>query len=133
MLNILPETPAEAVLSAALSVGVPSDAYTLPDGTTAAQENDAAAEAQNETPHYNEDTVTNVEAHVTDWGAIAFAVWLAGLVIVGLFLLISNMRFAARMKKTRREINAEEHRLPVYVTNAVDTPACSGFFVRLSM
>jgi beta-lactamase regulating signal transducer with metallopeptidase domain len=32
------------------------------------------------------------------------------------------------MKKTRREINAEEHRLPVYVTNAVDTPCLFGLF-----
>ena len=128
VLNILPENPAEAVLSAALSVGVPSDAYTLAAGATATPENNAVAEAQNETPHYNEDAVTKVETHVTDWGAIAFAVWITGIVVVGSFLLVSNLRFAARVKKTRRAMNAGEHRLSVYVTNAVDTPCLFGLF-----
>jgi beta-lactamase regulating signal transducer with metallopeptidase domain len=128
VLNILPENPAGAVLSATQSGGVPGDAYTLPAGTAAAPEHYAAAGAQEETPHDNQDAVTNVEAHITDWGAIVFAVWIAGLALVGSFLLVSNLRFAARMKKTRSVINAGEYRLSVYVTSAVDTPCLFGLF-----
>lgn len=128
VLNILPENPAQAVLSAALSIGVPKDADTLPAGSIDTPGENAAAEAQNETPHDNEDTVTNVEAHVTNWAAIAFSVWVTGIAVVGLFLLVSNLRFAARMKKTRHVRKVGACKLLVYVTNAVDTPCLFGLF-----
>ncbi len=128
VMNMLPENPAEAVLSAALSVGVPHDAYTLTEGTIATPEENTAAGVQNETPRCNEGAVTDVEAHVMDWGTIALAVWFTGIAVVGLFLLIFNLRFAARIKKTRRVMNAGEYKLPVYVTNAVDTPCLFGLF-----
>lgn len=123
VLNILPDNPDGAVLSAVLSVGAPNDTDSLPAAETAEAENNAAAEEQSKTV---QDAMTNGNVHAPNWGTIAFIVWTAGLAAVGSFLLFSNLRFAARVKKTRREINVGNSRFSVYVTNAVDTPCLFG-------
>lgn len=125
VLNILPENPDEALLSAVLSVGVPNDADTLPSEGTAVPKNNAAAEIQSK---MQQDTIANVESNTMDWGTIAFILWIAGVSVVGLFLLLSNLRFAARVKKTRHAIHAAQSSLPVYITNAMDTPCLFGLF-----
>jgi hypothetical protein len=64
VLNILPETPAEAVLSAALSVGVPSDAYRfLPEQQPCRKI--SSRRSTERTTHYNEN-LKKCCSHVTD-------------------------------------------------------------------
>lgn len=69
-------------------------------------------------------------------------VWIAGMVIVGSALLISNLRFAAKLRRSRERIDIEQSGtemsgaekldvavrcdLPVYVSELVDTPCLFG-------
>lgn len=52
-------------------------------------------------------------------------VWGIGTIITGAVFIISNLRFAAQLHRSRKEVM---HRfVPVYVTDAVETPCLFGF------
>ncbi|MBR2831421.1 MAG: M56 family metallopeptidase [Oscillospiraceae bacterium] len=53
-------------------------------------------------------------------------VWLAGIPVMGLLLLLSNLRFAARLKRTRRPLELEGVPLPVWLSDEVETPCLFG-------
>ena len=55
-------------------------------------------------------------------------IWVLGIAAVGLVLLASNIRFAAKLKKSRRSLAGQSHSLPVYVSPDVDTPCLFGLF-----
>ncbi len=62
-------------------------------------------------------------------GSIARYVWLSGIAAVGLCLLISNLRFAVMLRKTRRErADVPYTPLRVYVSDAVEAPCLFGLF-----
>ncbi|NLT58686.1 MAG: M56 family metallopeptidase [Clostridiales bacterium] len=63
-----------------------------------------------------------------DWTETAKTVWLAGAAAVGLCLLIANLRFAARLKRSRQSAEIEDCPLPVYVSGSVETPCLFGLF-----
>jgi beta-lactamase regulating signal transducer with metallopeptidase domain len=54
-------------------------------------------------------------------------VWLLGAAVMGAALLVSNLRFAARLRKTRRPLEADCP-LPVWLTGEVETPCLFGLF-----
>ncbi len=58
---------------------------------------------------------------------ILLAVWIAGAVIVGLCLVISNLRFAARLRRSRVLLTADTPHA-VYVSSIVETPCLFGLF-----
>lgn len=57
---------------------------------------------------------------------ITMIVWVLGMVAVGGVFLMSNLRFAGRLKKSR--VLLEKQHLPVYVTDVVETPCLFGLF-----
>lgn len=52
--------------------------------------------------------------------------WIAGMAIMGVVFLVSNLVFALRLRKSRKL--QEKGKLPVYVTEAVETPCLFGLF-----
>ena len=58
---------------------------------------------------------------------MALYVWIAGIFAVGLIFFISNLYFLHRIKKSRFLLG-NRGKLPVYLTEAVDTPCLFGLF-----
>lgn len=54
-------------------------------------------------------------------------IWYVGAVTVGAILLLSNLSFARKLKKTRRIFPADGCRLPVYIVDALASPCMFGF------
>ena len=54
-------------------------------------------------------------------------VWISGIAVIGVWFLISNLRLDRNLKKTRTLIT-DGHALPVYLSNAIDTPCLFGLF-----
>lgn len=52
--------------------------------------------------------------------------WIAGMAVTALCLLGSNLRFARRLRRSRRALPVPGCPLPVYATGAVDTPCLFG-------
>lgn len=59
---------------------------------------------------------------------VAVVVWIAGIVTLGTAFVISNLLFSKRVRKTRVQIEAADVKLPVYVSDAVETPCLFGVF-----
>lgn len=55
-------------------------------------------------------------------------VWIIGIAAVGLVLISSNIRFAVKLKRSRRRMEGQSGVLPVYVSPDVDTPCLFGLF-----
>lgn len=56
------------------------------------------------------------------------AIWLLGGLLTGGVLLTANVIFAMKLKKSRQSYKAEDTTLPVYLTEAVETPCLFGLF-----
>ena len=54
-------------------------------------------------------------------------IWISGIVLVGVWFLISNLRLHRSLKKTRTLLT-DRYTLPVYLSNAIDTPCLFGLF-----
>lgn len=127
-LSVMNALPAD-VPAAVLSVGVPDGAYTSGFDTAVAVPAIPDAETQTDTvTMYNDvGAVTQDHANVTDWGAALKGVWFAGAGAVGIWLLVCNLRFGATLRRARREYTPQcASRLPVYVTDAAETPCLFG-------
>jgi beta-lactamase regulating signal transducer with metallopeptidase domain len=74
------------------------------------------------------DPVTNVTHHVIRWGLLAQWVWYIGIGIVGLTLLISNLSFGRKLRKTREVYEADNCKLPVYTVDTLPSPCLFGLF-----
>ena len=55
-------------------------------------------------------------------------VWIVGIAAVGLVLIVSNIRFAVKLKKSRHRTEAQSGVLPVYISTDIDTPCLFGLF-----
>lgn len=53
-------------------------------------------------------------------------VWLAGMIIVGAFLLFTNWHFSHRLKRSRIPSSVETTSVPVYVSSLTETPCLFG-------
>lgn len=71
---------------------------------------------------------TNKYTRLTDWRLILNYIWLVGAAAVGLCLLVSNISFSAKLKRTRRNTNIGNYPLPVYTTGEIATPCIFGLF-----
>ncbi len=54
-------------------------------------------------------------------------VWISGVAVVGFWFLLSNLRLQRRLKKSR-VLLTDSHALPVYLSDAIDTPCLFGLF-----
>ncbi len=61
-------------------------------------------------------------------GDILMAVWLAGVAVIGLWLLLANLHFGAKLRRSRRAFSVEDCPRAVYLSAAVDTPCLFGLF-----
>ena len=59
---------------------------------------------------------------------IATAIWIIGMVIVGTVFLVSNILFGRRVKNNRSLLQQTDTKLPVYVSETVETPCLFGMF-----
>ena len=110
----------------------------IPDGTHTASADDiseppvpaapSAVPAQTGTETVFQNHVPDASAKAADWGLIAKTVWLVGAAAVGLWLLISNLRLAGKLKKSRQALACAPCRLPVYLSDGVDAPCLFGLF-----
>lgn len=73
-------------------------------------------------------TFTQQEAQsitrIRDVKGLLQTIWLGGMAVFGLIFLLSNLRFALRLRKSRKL--AQEGRLPVYITDKAETPCLFG-------
>jgi len=72
--------------------------------------------------------VTDTYGTVNSPGETAKIVWFAGIATIGLYFLISNIRFAVRLGRTRRKIDISNCLLSVYETYIIVTPCMFGLF-----
>jgi len=70
--------------------------------------------------------VDQLPAHSTAIFRGLAMVWGAGALMLGLWLLGVNVRFAGKLRRSRSPLAVEECPLPVYVTGAVPTPCLFG-------
>jgi len=54
-------------------------------------------------------------------------IWICGIALVGVWFLLSNLRLHRSLKKTRTLLTVS-HALPVYLSDAIDTPCLFGLF-----
>lgn len=59
-------------------------------------------------------------------GKAVHMVWITGICIFGGIFALSNMIFASKLRKNRRPIVWQNNRLPIFVTDKVDTPCLFG-------
>ncbi len=59
-------------------------------------------------------------------GGLLFGLWLGGVGAVGAALAISNLRFAAKLRRSRARLEVPQCRLPVYVSPQAETPCLFG-------
>lgn len=78
------------------------------------------------TPPVQEAPVDEAEDGV-DWLTVLRRVWLGGGALLMAWLLLTNLLFAAKLRKNRVLLQ-RAHKLPVYVCDSVDTPCLFGFF-----
>lgn len=109
--------------------------YELPDLSVAEPDPNLSASEQEAQYNVNVDQYNNeIEAAKAETGVaitagtVLYTIWLAGIIFVALCLLLSNLRFYTRLKKTRKETDNTDYPLKVYVSDVVDTPCLFGLF-----
>lgn len=135
VLNTLPQDAPARIAERAEALTAPRGAYTVPETTTPADAPAVPAEtvrpqaqAGHETAEAPATGVRGAARSGILWDRLARYVWLAGAGLVGLWLLLGNLRFALRLKRSRKAFAAPDCRLPVYVSEAVETPCLFGLF-----
>lgn len=109
------------------STGVPLDRYAPSEGVLPQLSSPATLESVGVGANL-QTGVSGVPDHVIDWKSVALVVWLVGLVVLSLFLLITNIRFYLRLKRDRRITGISGYPLPVYFSGMVETPCIYGLF-----
>lgn len=61
----------------------------------------------------------------TEWKNLALWAWYAGMAVTGLLLLLSNLTFYRRLRRSRKRIETDAS-TKVYVTNAIQSPCLFG-------
>lgn len=59
---------------------------------------------------------------------VATIIWITGAVVLGTIFAVSNAVFAKGVKRTRKEVGTVYGKLPVYVSDTVETPCLFGIF-----
>lgn len=61
-------------------------------------------------------------------GQVLFFLWGLGTAAVLLAVLVSNLVFFARLRRSRREFSIQAVKLPIYITNCIPSPCLFGLF-----
>ena len=109
-----PAAPAEPAASASASAAPEAPAQTVEP-------------VQAEEPAQTEKPVREVKSSLTQV-QIMRIVWLGGAALVGAAFAAANLRFALRLRRSRRRLNVENSRLPVYVSDVPESPCLFGIF-----
>ena len=59
---------------------------------------------------------------------ILYGIWIIGMAGAAVLLLLSNLRFAVRLRRSRQRTEHRAAALPVYVSGVVETPCLFGLF-----
>ena len=59
---------------------------------------------------------------------ILFFTWITGIFVLSMVFTITNMRFRRRLKHTKLKLDVSYSKLPVYISNEVDSPCIFGMF-----
>ncbi len=106
---------------ATIKAGTESSTYQLP------RQQDAYEAHWKELKQKGETFSVGFDYHeLQGWKEILLGLWIAGMAAMALCLLGSNLRFALRLRKTRKL--QREETLPVYLTAETDTPCLFGLF-----
>ncbi len=73
------------------------------------------------------DGVVAIVPVTVPWIDVLNALWLVGVAAVGLCLLLSNLSFGRKLKRTRKRFPADGCKLPVYEAQALPSPCLFGF------
>lgn len=107
---------------------VPDLAISEPDPTLSAAEQKAQYE-DNQTLWQAEPAAARARAGTPVLlGDVLLWVWIGGGAALAAVLLASNLRFARALQRSRSRLDAERKKLPVYVTEAAETPCLFGLF-----
>lgn len=83
-----------------------------------------------DSPHAIAENVTEEEFHRMETAlnarGLLMPVWRAGMAVMAMAFLLSNSRLKNRLGRSRRSLACAECPLPVYVTEAVETPCLFG-------
>ena len=109
-----PAAPAEPAASASASAAPEAPAQTVEP-------------VQAEEPAQTEKPVREVKSSLTQV-QIMRIVWLGGAALVGAAFAAANLCFALRLRRSRRRLNVENSRLPVYVSDVPESPCLFGLF-----
>ncbi len=111
----------------------PQIAQTVPQVPAAPPEIVPAHPPQSETALQPSDVTTVCQEGVTvpaptviHWDVLLKATWLTGMGLVGLVFLSSNLLFWWKLRQNRTALTVADCPLPVYVTDAVETPCLFG-------
>lgn len=74
------------------------------------------------------DSPTNPSVRTVDWSDVVGDLWLGGVGAVGLCLIVSNVHFGRKLKKTRQRVAVAGYPMPVYRSDTVETPCMFGLF-----
>ncbi|MBQ3011737.1 MAG: hypothetical protein IJD81_11155 [Oscillospiraceae bacterium] len=96
-------------------VSVPSDTSQTTQTAQATQPSESTV--QGEATRQSERTVNA--------SSIFMMLWAAGMVLAGSAFFISNLRFAAKLRRSRRYLDTQT--VPIYETAAIETPCLFGF------
>jgi beta-lactamase regulating signal transducer with metallopeptidase domain len=104
---------------ATIKTGTESSTYQLP------RQQDAYEAHRAELKQKEETFSIEFDYHeLQGWIEILLGLWIAGMAAAALCLFGSNLRFALRLRKTRKLLREET--LPVYLTEEADTPCLFG-------
>jgi beta-lactamase regulating signal transducer with metallopeptidase domain len=121
----LPESPI-SVLNAMWTDDEMAVAFSEPHAQAPPhQEQMITAETIDNAPDYLNDIADPQEAS-PDWGELLRLVWYAGMAVVGLCLLSSNLSFLRKLRKARIEFSADDYKLKVYVVENLPSPCLYG-------
>lgn len=74
-----------------------------------------------------DETVRRYAARISPLEALQ-GIWLAGALLFGMVLLLSNLRFSARLRRVRRPLELSGSPIPVYAADGLPSPCLFGFF-----
>ena len=73
-------------------------------------------------------TVPQLPQRVRDPAPLLRGLWFCGMGLTALCFAICNLLFARKLRRSRQVLETGEHRLTVYVSDAVDSPCLYGVF-----